>query len=132
MDDLLDVGVGKRVTFSSAENLVVSPSPEHDANLPPPPQQQQAEKWGTAVEGRKERKASLPDNAMVIQELDSSPPLKRRLPSAGEVGGKENGGGGGEEEFSCSEAHIWCIITHAAFSWYTIAPCAHMHTCTLQ
>ena len=48
MDDLLDVGVGKRVTFSSAENLVVSPSPEHDANLPPPPQQKQAEKWGTA------------------------------------------------------------------------------------
>ena len=50
------------------------------------------------VEGRKERKASLPDNAMVIQELDSSPPLKRRLPSAGEVGGKENereGKGGG-------------------------------------
>ena len=48
LDDLLDVGMGKRVTFSSAENLVVPPSPEHDANLPPPPQQQQAEKWGTA------------------------------------------------------------------------------------
>ena len=46
MDDLLDVGVGKRVTFSSAENLVASVSPEHDIN-PPPPQQQQAEKWGT-------------------------------------------------------------------------------------
>ena len=46
MDDLLDVGMGKRVTLSSTENLVVPPSPEHDANLPPSPQQQQAGKWG--------------------------------------------------------------------------------------
>ena len=29
---------------------------------------------------------------MVIQDLNSSPPLKRRLPSTGEVGGKENEG----------------------------------------
>jgi len=48
LDDLLDVGMGKWVTFSSVENVVVSPSPECDDNLPPPPQQQQAEKWGTA------------------------------------------------------------------------------------
>ena len=44
MGDLQD---GKWVIFSSTEILLisVSPSPEHDVNLPPPPQQQEAENW---------------------------------------------------------------------------------------
>ena len=59
MDDLLDVGErggeggGRRVTFSSTDNLVISPSPEHDMKQSPPPpqqqqqQQQQPEMWGS-------------------------------------------------------------------------------------
>ena len=56
MDDLLDVGErggeggGRRVTFSSTDNLVISPSPEHDIKQSPPPpqqQQQQPEMWGS-------------------------------------------------------------------------------------
>ena len=52
MDDLLDVGErggeggGRRVTFSSTDNLVISPSPEHDMKQSPPPPQQQPQMWG--------------------------------------------------------------------------------------
>jgi len=48
--DLLDVEVAREVgdILCRKPCHFISPSPEHDANLPPPPQQQQAEKWGMA------------------------------------------------------------------------------------
>ena len=56
MDDLLEVGErggeggGRKVTFSSTDNLVISPSPDRDMKQSSPKEQQQQlqqpEKWG--------------------------------------------------------------------------------------